>query len=91
MGRTGKGGKGEGEEEEGGANGNFEKSELGSEVEWGIAVVGDIGGVQGAGVVFDDAFEEDEVVEVDGAAETGGKVDHRNSIYLGRFKKRVSI
>ena len=63
-------------------NGDLEQAELGGEVEGGVAVVGEVGGLEGARVVFDDSFEEEEVVEVDGATEATGGVDHFWKYYI---------
>lgn len=41
----------------------------------GVAIVAEIGVLQALRVVFDDAFDEGEVVEMDGSAEADGDVD----------------
>ena len=52
------------------------EAEGGGEVEGGIAVVGEVRVLEEGGVGFEDAAEEGEVVEVDGAANADGGVDH---------------
>lgn len=43
-----------------------------------VAVVCDVGDLQRAGVVLDDSFDEEDVVEVKGAAEADGGVNHHS-------------
>ena len=52
------------------------EGERGGEVEGGVAVVSEVWILEEGGVGFEDAAEEGEVVEVDGAADADGGVDH---------------
>lgn len=63
-----------------------EEAELGGEVEGGVAFVGEVGVLQALRVVLDDAFDEDEVVQVGGAAEADADVDPDGGVNLGFWK-----
>ena len=66
-----------------------EEAELGGEVEGGVAFVGEVRVLQALRVVFDDAFDEDEVVQVDGAAEADADVDPDGGVSLGFWNVRL--
>lgn len=64
-------GRGKGE-----TNGDFKQAKLGGEVEGCVSIVGKIGVLQNLRIVAYDAFDENEVVEVESAAKADRGVDH---------------
>lgn len=54
---------------------NIQVSELRCEMQGGVAMILDVGVPQIVGVVLDDAFEEGEIAEVDGASDSVGRVN----------------
>ena len=56
--------------------------QLCGQVERGVAVVGEVGVLEALGVIFDDAFEEGEVFEVDGSADADGDVNPPSSLRI---------
>lgn len=63
--------------EEGGkaAYGDFQQAELSGEVQRGIAIVVEIGVLETAWVVLDDALEQYEIVQLDRSANSNGNVN----------------
>ena len=57
----------------------IQQTQLGSQVQRGVAIIGEVGVLQALGIVLDDTFEEREVVEVDGSADADGDVNPRIS------------
>lgn len=64
------------------AHGYIQQIKLCSQVERGVAIVGEVWVLQALGVVLDDAFEEGEVFEVDGSADTDGDVNPEDVLGL---------
>jgi hypothetical protein len=58
-----------------GTHSDVQAVELSGKVEGCVAFIGKVGVLKVAGVVLDDALDEGEVVEVDGAAEADRDVD----------------
>ena len=57
------------------AHGYMHQAQLRGQVQRGVTVVGKVGVLEALRVVLDDAFEEGEVFEVDGSADTDGDVN----------------
>lgn len=55
--------------------GNFQQAELSGEVQSGIAIVVEIGGLEFVWVVLDNALEQYEILQLDRSANSNGNVN----------------
>ena len=72
-------------------HGDVQQPQLRGQMERRVAIVRKVRVLHALGVVFDDAFEEGEVSEVDGSADADGDVNPFPGVYLLRTLRLESM